>query len=439
LKPLKVGLVGLGTVGTGVAKILIEGSTWLTRRTGVPIQLKRIVDIDTDRDRGIPLDDVLLSSSAEDILNDPEISVMIELIGGIEPARSFLLEAMAKKKHVVTANKALLASHGTELFRAALEAGVQIGFEASVAGGIPIVRCIKEGLAADRIQSIAGIINGTANYILSSMTARGLEFSECLKEAQDNGYAEADPALDINGKDTVHKLSILVALAHGFQVHPDAIYTEGIQHISRMDIGYAEKLGYRIKLLALSKVREGELEARVHPTMIPENHMLAKVDQAFNAVYLTGEDTGPVMFFGKGAGMMPTGSAVVSDLIEVARNQCLGRQSNLPPLGYFGEFPQEASLKPMEALVAKYYIRFPVVDRPGVLSTISGILGKHDISILSVIQQGREESGPVQVIMLSHEAREEGMQKALEEINRLEVVLDKGLFIRIEDTIQDNV
>jgi len=437
VEPLKVGLVGLGTVGTGVAKILVEESAWLTRRTGMPIQLKRVVDINTERDRGIRLDDVLLRNRAEDILDDHDISVLIELIGGIEPARTFLLEAMGKKKHVITANKALLASHGTELFEAALEAGVRIGFEASVAGGIPIVRCIREGLAADRIQSIAGIINGTANYILSTMTAKDQEFSECLREAQENGYAEADPSLDINGKDTAHKLSILVALAHGVRVHPDDIFTEGIQHITGMDIRYAGQLGYRVKLLALSKIREGELEVRVHPTMIPQNHMLAKVDQAFNAIYVTGEDTGPVMFFGKGAGMMPTGSAVVSDLIDLARNPQIGRRSSLPPLGYYGEFPQETSLKCMDELVAKYYIRFPVLDRPGVLSTISGILGTHDISILSVIQQGREKPGPVQIIMLTHEARERGMQQALEEINRLEVVLDRGIFIRMEDAIQE--
>lgn len=437
MEKLQVGLVGLGTVGTGVLKILLEEAEWLKRRTGLEIQLKRVADIDLKRDRGLDLKNVEASTHAEDILKDPEISVLIELIGGIEPAKTFLLEAMARKKHVITANKALLASHGPELFRTAAEAGVQIGFEASVAGGIPIIRCIKEGLAADRICSIAGIINGTANYVLSSMTEHGLEFSECLQAAQKRGYAEADPTLDINGKDTAHKLAILVALAHGVQVQPDSIFTEGIQLITGMDIRYARELGYRIKLLALSKINEGELEVRVHPTMIPANHPLAEVNQAFNAIYLTGERTGPVMFFGKGAGMMPTGSAVVSDLIDIARNRQLGIRNHLPPLGFYGEFPQEAAIQRVEDHVTKYYIRFPVVDRPGVLSTISGVLGKHEISIHSVIQQGRRKGGAVQIIMLTHEAREKGFQNALKEINRLEVVLDKSLFIRIEDLVNE--
>ena len=438
MESLQVGLVGLGTVGTGVAKILLQETAWLKRRTGLEIRLRRIADIDIHRDRGLDLSGITVSSDAQDILNDPDISVLIELIGGIEPAKTFLLEAMARKKHVITANKALLASHGPELFRAAAEAGVEIGFEAAVAGGIPILRCIKEGLAADRIRSIAGIINGTANYILSTMTEQGLEFSECLQEAQKQGYAEADPSLDINGKDTAHKLAILVALAHGIQVQPDAIYTEGIQHITGRDIRYAEELGYRIKLLALSKINEGELEVRVHPAMIPGDHPLAKVNQAFNAVYVTGENTGPVMFFGKGAGMMPTGSAVVGDLIDVARNRQLGARRSLPPLGFYGDFPQEAGMERVEDHVTRYYIRFPVVDRPGVLSTIAGVLGKHEISIHSVIQHGRRKGGPVQIIMLTHEAREQGLQNALEEINRMDLVLDKCLFIRIEDLINEN-
>jgi homoserine dehydrogenase len=345
------------------------------------------------------------------------------------------MEAMAKKKHVVTANKALLAAHGPELFAAAATAGVQIGFEASVAGGIPIIRCPKEGLASDRIRSLAGIINGTSNYILSTMTEKGLEFADCLREAQEQGYAEADPSLDVSGRDTAHKLAILAGLAHGVQVHPDDIFTEGIEHISSMDIRYARELGYRIKLLALLKSDDGELEVRVHPTMVPGNHMLASVSQAFNAIYVSAENTGPVMFYGKGAGMMPTGSAVASDLIEIARGRHRGARSHVPPLGFYGDFPQRVRLRRLDDLVMKYYIRFPVIDRPGVLSSISGVLGLNNISIHSVMQQGRQRGGPVHIIMLTHEARERDLRRALEEIDRLEVVLDRSICIRIEDAL----
>lgn len=431
---LQVGLAGFGTVGTGVAKILQEDSAWLERRSGRRVRLKRIADLDLERDRGVSLEGVQTSTRVQDILEDPDIRVMIELIGGIEPARSFVLEAIAAKKHVITANKALLASHGTELFQAAEAMGVQIGFEASVAGGIPIVRSLREGLAADQIQSIAGIINGTSNYILSAMTEQGREFPECLRDAQAKGYAEADPSLDIEGQDTAHKLAILIGLAYGVQVRPTEIYTEGIGRVTGMDIRYADELGYRIKLLALAKVQEGRLEARVHPTMIPGSHLLASVGHVFNAVYAVGRDTGPVMFYGKGAGRMPTGSAVVSDLIALARGMDQAPHAASPPLGFYGQFPREPAPRRMEELVTKYYMRFPVVDRPGVLSKISGVLGDHGISIHSVIQKGRQEAGPVHIIMLTHEARELDVQRALEAMDRLEVVLDRSLFIRIEDS-----
>ena len=434
MEALQVGLAGFGTVGTGVAKILLEEAAWLERRSGRQIRLKRIADLDLERDRGVSLEKVQTSTRVEDILEDPEIRVLIELMGGIEPAKSFVLDAIAAGKHVVTANKALLASHGTELFQAAEAKGVQIGFEAAVAGGIPIVRSLREGLAADRILSIAGIINGTANYILSTMTEQGREFPECLKEAQEKGYAEADPSLDIEGQDTAHKLAILIGLACGVSVHPEDIFTEGIQRVTGIDIRYAREFGYRIKLLALSKILDGELEARVHPTMIPESHLLASVGHAFNAVYATGRGTGPVMFYGKGAGMMPTGSAVVSDLVSLARNMRPGMPHDIHALGFYGQFPQDARLRPMEELVTKYYMRFPVVDRPGVLSKISGILGDHGISIDSVIQKGLQQAGPVHIIMLTHEARERDVRHALDVIDRLEVALDKSLFIRIEDS-----
>ncbi len=434
MEAMQVGLAGLGTVGTGVAKILLEDGAWIERRSGTQIRLKRIADLDLDRDRGISLESVETSTRVEDILEDREIRVMIELMGGIEPARSFVLDAIAAKKHVVTANKALLASHGTEIFQAAEKNGVHVGFEAAVAGGIPIVRSMREGLAADQVHSIVGIINGTANYILSTMAEEEMEFPDCLRQAQEKGFAEADPTLDVEGQDTVHKLAIMIGLAYGVQVHPEEIFTEGIQRVTGMDIRYAADLGYRIKLLAITKMREGELEARVHPTMIPESHLLASVGHVFNAVYATGRHTGPVMFYGKGAGMMPTGSAVVSDLVSLARDMCRGTRNDLPPLGFYGRFPQDVRLRRMEDLTVKYYMRFPVVDRPGVLSTIAGILGEHGISIHSVIQKGRQKAGPVHIIMLTHEARERDVREALEVIDRLEVALDKSLFIRIEDS-----
>ena len=431
---LQVGLIGLGTVGSGVARIISDKAAWLEKRAGMPVRLKRVAELDLRRKEGLPLGEATVSTQVEDILEDPDISVVIELIGGIEPAKTFLLSAMSRKKHVITANKALISSHGQEIFQHALKQQVEIGFEAAVAGGIPLIRSFKEGLAVDRMLSIAGIINGTANYILSSMTEKGLEFSECLQEAQAHGYAEADPTLDIEGQDTAHKLAILVALAYGKQIHPQDIYTEGIVRITGMDIRYALELGYRIKLLALAKIHEGKLEVRVHPTMIPSSHMLAMVGQAFNAVYVVAEDTGPVMFYGKGAGMMPTGSAVVSDLVAIARNIRSGAPARLPPLGFYSSSVQDIALQKMEDLVAKYYIRFPAMDRPGVLSKISGALGEHGISIHSVIQHGRQEKGPVNVIMLTHEAREQDLLKALAVVDGLEVILDRSLYIRIEDS-----
>jgi homoserine dehydrogenase len=432
---VQVGLVGFGTVGTGVARILLEQAAWLERRAGIPIRLKRIADLDLERDRGIRLQGIALSQDVRDILEDPDIQVVVELVGGIEPARTILLDAMARQKHVVTANKALLASHGPELFDVAARSGLEIGFEASVAGGIPIVRCIKEGLAGDQIRSLTGIINGTSNYILSTMTEQRRDFSESLKQAQSLGYAEADPRLDIEGHDTAHKLAILVALAYGTHLRPEEIFTEGIREITEMDITNAGELGYCIKLLAIAKDVQGTLEARVHPTMIAVHHPLASVGQAFNAIYVTGDAIGPVMFYGKGAGMMPTAAAVASDLIEIGRNQRLGVRRRMPPLGFYGDIFDKAVLKPMESLCTKYYIRFPVVDRPGVLSKISGVLGNNGISIHSVIQHGRQKAGPVHIIMLTHEAREASLLRAMAEINRMEEVLGKSLFIRIEDAL----
>jgi homoserine dehydrogenase len=434
VETVKVGLIGLGTVGTGVAKILLQDMAWLESRSGVAVCLHAVADLDLDRDRGVCLDRVACTRDAKKILQDPDIHVVIELIGGIEPARVLVMEAISRGKHVVTANKALLAAHGKEIFEAAVAQNVQVGFEASVAGGIPILRSIREGLASDQILSMAGIINGTANYILTTMAQKGLDFPQCVRLAQEKGYAEADPSLDIEGQDTAHKLAILVAMAHGVQIRPDQIYTEGIQHITLRDIRYAHDLGYCIKLLAISIVKGDQLEVRVHPAMISRKHMLAGVDQAFNAIHVTGQNTGPVMFYGKGAGMMPTASAVVSDLVEIGRHVRLGCRRRLPPLGFFTGVTVPLGRKSMQELVTNYYIRFPVTDRPGVLSRISGFLGTHGISIHSVIQQGRS-SGPVHIIVLTHEAREMDVQNALKEINPLEIMKGPALLVRIEHSL----
>jgi homoserine dehydrogenase len=367
------------------------------------------------------------------IMEDPEIAIVVELIGGLEPARSFLLQAIAKGKHIVTANKALLAVHGAEIFKAAEEAGVDIGFEGSVGGGIPIIRALKEGLVANHIRVIFGILNGTSNYILSEMTHQGLKFQEVLQRAQELGYAEADPTLDVEGIDAAHKLSILISLAYGVRVGMQDIYTEGISSLTPLDIEHARELGYHIKLLAIAKSDGGPIQARVHPTLLPAEHLLSTVSGPFNAIFVKGDAVGSTLFYGAGAGMMPTGSAVVSDLIDLCRNIRLGVSRRVPLLSYQREHLQDVEIKPIHDISSTYYLRFTVVDRPGVLSRISGILGNLDISIASVIQKGRRAEKAVPIYVLTHEAREKNMQKALQEIDRLPTTVDKTVLIRIED------
>ncbi len=428
-----IGLIGFGTVGTGLLKILQENGKLLEKRLGIPIILKRISDLDVTRDRGVKVNPAILTPKASEVIDDPEISIVVELMGGLEPARSFILQAISRGKHIVTANKALLAVHGKEIFQAADEAGVDIGFEGSVGGGIPIIRSMKEGLVANKIQILFGILNGTSNYILSEMTQRGLNFQEVLKKAQELGYAEADPTLDVEGIDTAHKLSILLSLSYGIQVKLEDIYTEGISSIAPMDIEHAKELGYHVKLLAIAKSDGGRIEARVHPTLLPADHLLSTVSGPFNAIFVKGDAVGSTLFYGAGAGMMPTGSAVVSDLVDLCRNIRLGISRRVPLLSYQREHLREAEIKPIRDITSTYYLRFTVVDRPGVLSRISGILGDLDISIESVIQKGRKSGKGVYIYMLTHEARENDMEKALQVIDRLPVVVDKTVVIRIED------
>ena len=433
MKKINVGIVGFGTVGTGTAKILIENSLLIEERVGIPIVVKTIADHDIEKEREINVDPAILTKDANEILNDPEIDIVVELIGGYGYAKEFILKAIDKGKHVVTANKALLAVHGDEIFRAAYRKGVDIGFEASVGGGIPIIRALKEGLVANRIESIYGIVNGTTNYILTKMTSEGKKFGDVLKKAQEKGYAEADPTFDVEGVDAAHKLAVLISLAHGVRIRFEDIYTEGISKITPLDIEFAREFGYRIKLLAITKDDKGKIEARVHPTMLRESAMLANVDGVFNAIYVTGDAVGSTMFYGRGAGMMPTGSAVVSDIADIARNIIKKSHQRVPPLGCSEGCIKDAKVKDISETVNHYYIRFSAMDKPGVLSKISGILGEKNISISSMIQKGRQVGGSVPIVMMTHEAKEKDVRKALDEIDRLPVVHEKTVFIRIEE------
>ena len=437
MRNVKVGLIGFGTVGSGVVRVLQKNSGLIEKRLGSRIILKRIADVDIETDRGVNVRPGILTKKAEDVIGDPGIDIVMELIGGIEPAKSFILKAIRNRKHIVTANKALLALHGDEIFREANRFGVDVNFEASVGGGIPLIRSIKEGLAANRIQSIYGILNGTSNYILSKMTDEGRSFKEVLKEAQGKGYAEADPTYDVEGIDAAHKLAILIRLAFGTPLRFNEISIGGISEITPLDIQYSREFGYKIKLLAISKVDQGKIEARVHPTMIPETHLLSTVHGVFNAIYIQGDAVGPTLFYGQGAGQMPTASAVVGDLVELARNLLVGATGTRVPLLSFQESAVEKiPLKKMEDVVVPFYMRFSAVDRPGVLSRISGILGKNDISISSVIQKGRQVNGAVPVVMMTHEAREKNVHRALKEIDKLNVILGKTMLIRVEDELE---
>jgi homoserine dehydrogenase len=430
-KEIDVGIIGFGTVGSGTVRILLENHTELKKRTGLDIKVRRIADLDIIRDRGISLPSGILTADANAILNDPEIDIVIELMGGIHPAKDFILQAIKNGKHVVTANKALLATEGSDIFRAAAEKGVEVGFEASVAGGIPIIKVMREGLVGNNIRTIFGIINGTSNYILSKMTDEKVEFGEALNEAQRLGYAEADPTFDIEGIDTAHKMTILSALAYGIPLSYDQVYKEGITRITSKDIDFATELGYRIKLLAISKAIDGEIEMRVHPTMVPNEYLISKIEGVFNAIYVDGDAAGSSLYYGRGAGDMPTGSAVVSDIVDIGRNIMAGGSARLSGILTDGSKSLK-KIRRMEDIESKYYFRFAALDQPGVLSKISGILGNNNISIASVIQKGRSVVASVPLVVLTHIAKERDVLKAVAEIDDLHVVSEKTLFIRVE-------
>ncbi len=427
-----VGIVGFGTVGTGVAKILLNNAAVMSRRTGAPIELVRVADLDIERDRGVLLRPGLLTTDIKRVLTDPDIDIVIELIGGYDTAKRVILDAIASGKHVVTANKALLALHGEEIFEAATRNGVNVGFEASVGGGIPVIRALTEGLAGNTIESIYGIINGTSNYILSRMTREGHGFDEVLKDAQQAGYAEADPTFDVAGIDSAHKLAILVSLAYGTPVNVKEIYTEGITNITPTDIAYAKQFGCTIKLLGIAKLVDGEIEARVHPTMLPSASPIAQVEDVYNAIQLVGDAVGDVVLYGRGAGSMPTGSAVVGDVIAIGRDLLKGAIGRVPVASFQQDQRRPIRLKQMEEISSLYYLRFTVVDRPGVLAKIAGELGRCGISISSMVQQGRREGQTVPVVIKTHTARERDVQTALREINRTAFVSEPTRLIRVE-------
>jgi homoserine dehydrogenase len=433
MKQINVGLLGCGTVGTGVAKLLIENQQVISARLGTTLKLKRVADIDIETERGIQFDKGVLTTDADALVNDPEIDIIIEMIGGEGIAKELILKAIDKGKQVITANKALLASQGNALFKAAAEKGVDLAFEAAVGGCMPTIKSMRESLVANRIHSMIGILNGTCNYILTKITDERRPFSDALSEAQKKGYAEADPGLDVDGIDTAHKIAILTALAYGMEINLADVYIEGISKITPLDVEFAEHFGYRIKLLAISKQTGGKIEARVHPTMIPFDNLLSNVNGTVNAIMVSGDAVGDIMLYGRGAGMMPTASAVISDAVDIARNLISGTTRRVPALSFQRDHLQDIKIMPMNEIVTHYYFRFLALDRPGVLSKISGILGSHDISIQSMQQKGRKTDGSVPVVMLSHLSREADVQKAIAEIDDLDVVGEKTVLIRIED------
>lgn len=436
MQTIKVGLLGFGTIGTGVVRVFQQNREILASRLGADIELVRIADLDTTTDRGVKLPAGLLSDDAQALLNDPEIHVVIELIGGYEPARTFVLQAIRNGKHIVTANKALLALHGDEIFQAAEEAGVNVMFEAAVGGGIPVISAIKENLGANDFSAIYGILNGTCNYILTQMEDAGDDFADVLADAQKQGYAEADPTFDVEGIDTAHKLALLISLCFGTRVDFDKIYTEGISKVTALDIEYAQDFGYKLKLLAIGKHEGDQVEARVHPTMIPEDYPLAAIGGVFNSIRLVGDFSGPVMLSGYGAGMDATASAVMGDVLAIARDLRADIGTRSPALGCPQDQLENYRIKPMNQLVSSYYMRCTVKDQPGVLSQISGVLGRHNISIESMVQPHRHEVGAVPIVFVTHEAQESDVAAALAEIDNLDVIQEETLLIRIENQLE---
>jgi len=433
-----VGLLGFGTIGTGVVKVLLRNAQIIEERLGFPLRLVRIADLDLETDRGVDLGGIRFDDDAAGLIHDPEVGIVIELIGGYEVAKRLTLEAIEAGKHVVTANKALLALHGDEIFSAAERCGVDIAFEAAVGGGIPVLRALREGLPANRIQAVEGILNGTTNYVLTQMEDTGEPFDAVLKRAQDLGYAEADPTFDVEGIDAAHKLALLAAMSFGVRIDFKRIPTEGIRGLEPLDFQAADDFGYRIKLLAIAKSRGDErpIEARVHPTLIPKSSMLANVDGAMNAIAIRGDAVGPTLYYGAGAGELPTASAVVADLMEIAREIRRNTFGRVAPLSYPHGSLRDHPLAPLGDLHARCYLRFTALDRPGVLSHITGALGAEGVGIESVLQPGRGEAGEsVPVLVFTHPASESAVRRALEQVDDMSDVTAPTRLIRIEDDL----
>ena len=433
MRKINIGIIGFGTIGSGVLKILQDNSDVIRKRLGTIVEVVKIADLDITSDRGVRVDPQLLTTQAQDVIKNPEVDVVVELIGGYEPARSLMLQAVNEGKHVVTANKALLAKHGSEIFSAVENQQLSIGFEAAVGGAIPVIRAIRESFVANKIYSIEGIVNGTANYILSKMSDEQCSFDLALKEAQNKGFAEADPTFDIEGIDSAHKIAILSQLAYGTPVKFDDITIQGISGVSIDDIECAREFGYRIKLLAISKFDGNSVDIRVHPAMIPQSNPMANVNGVLNAVRVCDDLMEENILIGHGAGSLPTGSAVVADIIEISRDILSGSKLRVSPRSFQNKSIKTIPILNIESIDSEYFLRFSVFDNPGVLSLISGILGKYAIGIFSVIQKGRcDEGKAVPLIMMTHLSNEKNIQLALREIDELEVVYEKSNFIRVE-------
>ena len=430
MKTIGIGLLGFGTVGTGVVMGLQKNMALLENRTGFKLELRHIADVDLNRDRGVSLPPGVLTSDAAAVVDSPDVDVVVELIGGLKAARDLITRALQRGKPVVTANKALLAEYGAELFKLAEANRTDIFFEASVGGGIPLIRSLREGLVSNHIQSIYGILNGTCNYILTRMEQTRMSFATALKEAQKAGYAEADPALDIDGLDTAHKAVILVALAYGFNMPMRDVAVEGIRGVDALDIRYALELGYRIKMLAVIEPENGDVAVRVCPTLVPMDHILASVNGVFNAVLIEGDEVGDVLCYGKGAGRDPTASAILSDVVDAARNLVFNAARRAPG---FVSYNPCGKVRAIGETDVRYYLRLTLLDKPGVFGQIAMVLGRHGISIASVLQKESMAGRQVPVIIITHHGKEKAFRAALDELDTLAVVGAKTVRFRIED------
>ncbi|OQA24742.1 MAG: Homoserine dehydrogenase [Verrucomicrobia bacterium ADurb.Bin345] len=429
MKEIGIGLLGFGTVGAGVVEGLQENGDLLAGRVGARLALRKVADIDLERDRGVKVDRAILTKDAFAVVRDPSVDVVVELIGGCSIAKELILEALKLGKPVVTANKALLAEHGAELYRAAEKSGAGLYCEASVGGGIPVIKALREGLVGNEIQSICGILNGTCNYILTEMERERIPFRKALKDAQEKGYAEAEPSLDIDGIDTAHKAVVLASLAYGFAVPMKSVHVEGIRSIDQVDILNAENMGYRVKLLALIKRVDGEVEVRVNPTLVPLDHMLASVNGVFNAIQISGDIVGDTLYYGRGAGRAATSSAVLSDLADVARALVGGKACARAMV----RADAQGRLRSMDEIESRYYLRLMLLDKPGMLARVAHILGENQISIASVMQPEARKGEHVPVVIVTHDAKEKNFRAALQEIDALDVVSAKTVRLRIED------